>query len=142
LGEEPKENAPTYDEPSNSWEGTYSFDEVVPRGGGNAGNIGYEIVIYRNRNTLIADVNVDGWQTMDRLKCNAKIEGNKVHFYLTGFGEEDFTGKAKYRVGALLLTLQRSTVGDETRIVTYWGALKPMSRTSATSERVYFKPKP
>lgn len=122
-----------------SWEGTYTFEEVAKRGGGNAGDMSYEILIHRDGNKLVADLNVEGWQTSDRLKCETKIEGNKIHLYLRGFGEDDFSGKVKYKIGTLLLTLQKSIVAGKTRILTYWGAFKPISKANALSGKVYFK---
>lgn len=122
-----------------SWEGSYTFEETVRRSQGNAGNVSHEIRIYRESNKLVADLDTEGWQTTSRLKCYARVEGNRVRLYLIGFGEDDMIGKIEHKVGALLLTLERSAIGGIHRVLAHWGTFKPMSPANQISGRVYFR---
>jgi hypothetical protein len=123
----------------NVWEGTYYFVETFKRGGGNVGRMAYEIRIYRQGNRLLADLDVDGWQTTQRLRSYARREGNRVHLYLTEFGEDDQTGQLEYKVGSLLLILEQTFTGNRRELLTHWRALKPMDVKNQASGKHYFQ---
>src|ERR1044072_1495528 len=63
----------------------------------------------------------------------------KQDSFLAGFGEEDSTGKFKYKIGVLLLTLVQSIEPGNREVLTYWGAFKPLYRPNTRSGTVYFR---
>ena len=123
-------------QPENGWLGTYSFIEGVPRGHGNVGNVAHTIRIFRSGNSLWASLEADGWQTTEKLNCTAEVVGNKINFYFKSYGDTAGTPMMNYRKGRLLLTLTRS--GN--RILTYWGAYKPVAlENGRRSGKVFFR---
>jgi hypothetical protein len=120
-----------------SWEGTYGFSEDPGRNAGHGPMIAeHTIVIRKSGDRLIADIDADGYQTIRRLRCDAKISGNRISFYFHSFREGK--GFATYKKGQLLLALERATVRGRTRTLTYWGAYQPIFRTLKNG-RVYFE---
>jgi hypothetical protein len=133
----PQANSSTTEIDQNTWEGTYTFQED---GGHTAGGTGefveHTVVIYRQGDGLIADIDADGFQTSRSLRCTVKAEGDKLGLYFESYREGNVS--TPYRKGQLLLTLERSTVGERSRLLTYWGAYQPALIT-ARGGRVYFK---
>jgi len=114
------------------WEGTYTFQES----GGAGMSVQHTIAVYRQGDTLIADVDANGFQTSRSLRCSTKLEGDKLSLYFQSYREDStFT---QYRKGQFLLALARPTAGGRTRLLTYWGAYEPVLN-QAKSGRVYFK---
>jgi hypothetical protein len=119
-----------------SWEGTYRFSEKPGRDAGPGPMIAeHTIVIYKRGDNLIADIDADGYQTIRRLRCDAKISGSRLTLYFSRYREDN--GFTPYKKGQMLLTLERATVRGKSRILTYWGAYQPIFR-SLKSGRVYF----
>lgn len=125
----------TFAQTEKNWEGTYSFIEGVPRGNGNVGNVSHTITIYRSGNNLVADLEADGWQTLVKLKCTAKVVGNRINLYFKSYGDTDGQPMMTYKKGALLLSLARS--GN--KVLTYWSAYKPVALKNGKSGRVFFR---
>jgi hypothetical protein len=119
-----------------SWEGTYAFSENPGRNAGPGPMIAeHTIVIYKRGDKLIADIDADGYQTVRRLRCDAKISGSRITFYFNGYREENvFT---PYKKGQMLLAFESATVHGRTRMLTYWGAYQPIFRSLKTG-RIYF----
>lgn len=120
-----------------TWEGTYTFQEGGGRAAGGTGEfVEHTVVVRREGDALVADIDANGFQTSRSLRCSAKSEGGKLSLYFLSYREDNvFT---PYHKGQLLLTLGRSTAGGRTRLVTYWGAYQPALIT-ARGGRVYFK---
>ena len=71
------------------WEGTYTFQE----GGGRAGGfVEHTIVISRQGDALIADIDANGFQTSRSLRCGTKIEGDKLNLYFQRYREGKIRG--------------------------------------------------
>jgi hypothetical protein len=120
-----------------SWEGTYRFSEDPGRNAGPGLMIAeHTIVIYKRGDNLIADLDADGYETIRRLRCDAKISGSRITFYFNGYREDN--GFKAYKKGQLLLTLERAIARGRSRILTYWGAYQPIFR-SLKSGRIYFR---
>lgn len=119
-----------------SWEGAYRFSEDPGRTAGRGPMIAeHTIVIYKRGDNLIADIDADGYQTIRRLRCDAKISGSRLTLYFSSYREDN--GFTPYKKGQILLTLERATLRGKSRILTYWGAYQPIFR-SLKSGRVYF----
>ena len=125
----------TFAQTKDSWNGTYSFLEGVPRGNGNVGNVSHSITIYQSGKNLVANLEASGWQIEESLKCTTKIVGNRINLYFKSYGNTGGEPMQRYKKGALLLSLVRS--GN--KILTYWGAYKPMALKNGKSGKVYFK---
>jgi hypothetical protein len=121
---------------SQSWEGTYSFSENPRRTVGIGAMISeHTIVIYKARDKFVVDVDADGYQTISRLRCDAKSSGNKVTLYFSSYREDN--GFRPYKKGQALLSLERATIRGKTKILTYWLAYRPILG-SLRNGRVYF----
>lgn len=115
-----------------TWEGTYTFQE---RGSGGM-VVQHIIVVYRQGDSLVADIDANGFQTSRSLRCSTKLEGDKLSLYFQSYrADNTFT---PYRKGQFLLALASSTAGGRTRLLTYWGAYES-ALNQAKSGRGYFK---
>jgi hypothetical protein len=133
----PRANAPNSRIDQSAWEGIYTFQESGGRTTGGTGEfVEHTLVIHRQGDGLIADIDANGFQTSRSLRCRAKTEGDKLSLYFLSYREGNvFT---PYQKGQLLLTLERSGVGGRSRVLTYWGAYQP-ALSNARGGRVYFK---
>ena len=119
-----------------TWEGTYTFREGSGRAAGAGTLVEHTVVIYRQGDELIADIDANGFQTSRSLRCATKMEGDRLSLYFQRYREDNvFT---PYQKGQILLTLARAAVGGRTRLLTYWGAYQP-ALNPVRSGRVYFK---
>jgi hypothetical protein len=114
------------------WEGSYLFQE----GGGRGSFVEHTIKVYRQGSHLIADLDAAGFQTAVSLRCDAKVEGAKLNLYFHSYREEN-VGEP-YRKGQLLLSLEKAGPGRRARLLTNWGAYRPVFRRPKGA-RVYFK---
>jgi uncharacterized protein DUF5991 len=115
-----------------TWEGTFLFQE----GGGRGSFVEHTIKVYRQGSDLIADLDAAGFQTAVSLRCDAKVEGAKLNLYFRSYREEN-VGEP-YRKGQLLLTLEKAGSGRRSRLLTDWGAYRPVFRRPKGAG-VYFK---
>jgi hypothetical protein len=114
-----------------SWEGSYLFQE------GEGGQfVEHTIKVYRVGEELVADLDAAGFQTAVSLRCDAKAEGTKLDLYFRSYREEN-VGEP-YRKGQLLLSLETSGASKRSRLLTTWGAYRPVFRRPK-GPGVYFK---
>jgi hypothetical protein len=119
------------------WVGTYTFEESGGRTASGAGMfVRHVIKVYRREGELVADIDADGYQTSSHLRCDARIEGNKISFYFDRYREDNTF--EPYRKGQLLLSLERITAGSRTRVVTHWRAYQPVLG-DGRSGKIYFR---
>ncbi|MDQ3818166.1 MAG: DUF5991 domain-containing protein, partial [Acidobacteriota bacterium] len=71
----------------NTWEGTYTFQEVGGRSAGAGAFVDHTLVVRREGNDLVADIDADGFQTSRSLRCTAKAEGDKLSLYFQAYRE-------------------------------------------------------
>ncbi len=119
---------------SSTWEGTYTFQEAEGRSAG--AFVEHTLVVRRDGDGFIADIDADGFQTSRSLRCSANPEGNKLSLYFQAYREGNIT--TPYRKGQLLLALEKTQVGGRSRLLTYWAAYRP-TLTTAPGGRVYFR---
>jgi hypothetical protein len=98
-----------------SWIGTYSFFEHC------APNINmmYELAVLKHNGGYYADLYIDGFQTMRRLR--AKVTGNDNEINLTFLKTLPCNILGGYVAGDLLLKLSKSN-----KLLTNWGKVVPM----------------
>jgi hypothetical protein len=98
-----------------TWDGTYTFDEA-------SGQVtGAYVLTVKGRS---ADLDVDGFQTLVRLRADVEAHGDEAEFRFSDY-RPDNVGTA-YKPGQLLFTLTRR--GKELK--TRWHMLQPLLRPS------------
>jgi len=103
------------------WEGSYLFQE------GEGGHfVEHTLKVYRLGGELVADLDAAGFQTAVSLRCDAKVQGAKVNLYFRSYREENIG--EPYRKGQLLLSLETAGAGRRSRLLTSWGAYRPVFR--------------
>jgi hypothetical protein len=119
------------------WAGTYEFDEG---GGHTAGSTGmivtHKLAIYKRGDALLCDLDADGYQTSVSLRCDAREEGGKLNLYFDSYREGNVL--TQYKKGQLLLSLEKTTVREKSKLLTYWSAYQP-ALNDLPSGKVYFK---
>ena len=129
--------APQASSEQNEWEGTYTFTESGGRTAGGSGiAVEHTLVIYRRGGELLADLDAAGFQTSVSLRCEARVAGDRLTLYFRSYREENIS--EPYRPGQMLLALERSAWRGRTRLLTHWGAYRPLL-ARARSGRVYFR---
>lgn len=120
----------------NTWEGHYIFQE----GRGSVNDAGtfveHIIVIYRQGDELIADIDANGFQTSRSLRCSTVAKGDQLNLYFQNYREGNIS--TPYRKGQILITLERSGSNVKPQLLTYWRAYQPVLN-SLRSGRVYFR---
>jgi Family of unknown function (DUF5991) len=118
------------------WIGQYSFDESAPGVTGESSQSwGYVINISQLNDTLLlAELQVDGYQTMTRLEAEVKATPKSAELYFMKYGKENIF--EQYRKGEKLLSLELS---DKNEILTNWEKMKPNLPANQKSGRVMFK---
>jgi hypothetical protein len=119
-------------DPRTSWEGSYLFQE----GGGRGSFVEHTIKVYRQGSHLVADLDAAGFQTAVSMSCDAKAEGAKLNLYFHSYRDEN-VGEP-YRKGQLLLSLEKAGPSRRARLLTNWGAYRPVFRRPKGAG-VYFR---
>jgi hypothetical protein len=122
------------------WEGTYEFAED---GGKTAGGtpilVFHTLMIRREGDSLVAEIESNGYQTARHLFGEVKLRPGAALIYFQSYGETNLF--KPYSEGELLLTLKRSSRrGRRALVLTEWGAFQPAVRELA-SGRVHFTKK-
>lgn len=113
------------------WEGSYLFQE------GEGGQfVEHTIKVYRLKDELVADLDAGGSQTAVSLRCDAKVEGAKLNLFFRSYREENIG--EPYRKGQFLLSLEKAGSGRRTKLLTNWGAYRPVFRRPKGAG-VYFR---
>lgn len=144
MGQNPIRRIPDY----NTWEGTYTFLE---NGGKTAGGISilieHKITIYRDSDSLMANIDADGYQTAVAIACETLVSGRRIDLLYKNRREVDTSSQKfdsvggvrdRYRRGELLLTLEKPLSLRSSRITTYWIGYQPVEMRSKNG-RVYFR---
>lgn len=118
------------------WEGSYEFSEGGGRAGAMAMIVTHTLSVRKQGDSLICDLDADGYQTSTSLRCTAREDNGKLNIYFDGYREgntfERFTN------GQLLFSLAKMVVNGKPRLLTYWGAYRPALK-DLPSGRVYFE---
>lgn len=98
-----------------NWPGTYVYEEAIAGAG-----LEYQLVIKPSHgHALVANLDVDGFQTKDRIACDVKA--NELKATVTFKANRPGGNPAPYQAGEVLFTLEHGRHG----LVTHWGAMKP-----------------
>jgi hypothetical protein len=112
-----------------TWVGKYSFSEFVPPDE----NMFYAISIYKDEGIYYADISMNGFQTIQRLR--AKVDGNKNSIKLRFDKYLPDNRFEPYKVGDILLSFEKS--GSD--LYTFWGKIEPIHKNNKKSGSPYFK---
>jgi hypothetical protein len=116
------------------WTGDYRWDEVVPDSPSVMWQ--YRIHVYEADKTLVADINVDGFQTKMRLQATCQPHGDKLALRFDRYREGLNDGN--FKRGQTLLTWHQK--GD--RLVTDWVELLPQMRDNRHRGEYFEKTQP
>ena len=121
------------DEDLESWGGDYFFEEV---GSPTHHCMEYNIVIYSEGGKYYANISMDGWLTMNRLKAQVIGDDKFIQFVFCEYLPDSYVPEyAQIEVGIVLLSFERK--GSE--LLTYWGYIKSFNPENEKSGKVYFE---
>lgn len=117
-----------HDDDLNVWVGKYEFYEFAEP----HYNMAYDMKIYKEKDAYYADINIDGVQTMKRIK--AKVHGDQENIdvifeiylpdnWVESYAEDDILFSFKMENGDLN---------------TYWDRIHPMAYANEESGKIYF----
>lgn len=115
-----KEGIEVYDENGNSiesWIGDYAFSELVEPNI----NMFYSITIYETDGKFYADISIDGFQRLERVKANVKGDGELIEISFLEYLPDNLM--ELYEEDDILLILEKK----DSDIFTAWGAIQPIS---------------
>ncbi|HEY9062691.1 MAG TPA: DUF5991 domain-containing protein [Pseudobacteroides sp.] len=112
-----------------TWVGGYSFSEFVPPDQ----NMIYGISIFKEEGNYYADISIDGFQTIERLR--AKVDGNKNSIKLRFDKYLPDNRFEPYEVGDILLSFEKS--GSD--LDTFWGKIEAIDKNNKKSGSPYFE---
>lgn len=114
-----KKEIKVYDETNNSlenWIGDYTFSEFVEPNT----NMFYSITIYKINDKIYADISVDGFQRLERVKANVKGDGELIEISFLEYLPDNLM--ELYEEGDILLCLEKK----DSDIFTSWGEIQPI----------------
>lgn len=115
-----KEGTEVYDETKislESWIGDYAFSEFVEPNI----NMFYSITIYETDGSFYADISIDGFQRLERVKANVKGDGELIEISFLEYLPDNLM--ELYEEDDTLLILEKK----DSNIFTSWGAIQPVS---------------
>jgi hypothetical protein len=118
------------------WVGQYTFEESAKNiSGDGAQSWNYVIdVKEKDDKTLVAEIQVDGFQTLSRISADIKATGKNAEFIFNSYGKENMF--EPYKKGDKLFTLE---LNDKNEIITNWNKMKPNVIDNQKSGKIMFK---
>jgi hypothetical protein len=123
------------DDDLNSWIGKYEFGEVSDIHSDIRPNPSwvYTISIYKEKSDYYANIDVDGFQTIVRLKSRVKGAKDLISLVFETYLPDNIS--ESYKINDVLLRLEKV----DSEIITYWSKLKPNLSEDEEAGKVYFK---
>lgn len=118
------------------WIGQYAFEESADNVTGSGAQTWIYVVDVKelDANTLIATIQVDGFQTMQRLEAKVNATAFDIEFIFDKYGKENMF--ETYKKGDRLFGMMRNTEGV---IMTLWDKLKPNVLENQENGQVLFR---
>lgn len=106
---------------NNKWTGTYTFEESAKNVAGDGAQTWNYVITVKPREdkSLMAEVQVDGFQTMTRLEADVKADDKKAEFIFAKYMPENMF--ELYKKGERLFTLELNAKNE---VVTNWDKMK------------------
>lgn len=119
----------------NSWIGKYEFEEVSDIHSDIRPNPSwvYAISIYKENSDYYANIDVDGFQTIVRLKSRIKGDKDLISLVFETYLPDNIS--VSYEINDVLLRLEKV----DSEIITYWSELKPNLSENEEAGKIYFK---
>ena len=118
-------------DPLETWSGSYSFGESGPEN--SLIVMEYGIKIYKENDVFFATIEIDGFQTMTRIKAKVTGDQKQIVFIFEEYLPDNLY--ELYNRGDILLGFERSDKG----LITHWRKMTP-ALTEGSSSGEYFKP--
>lgn len=111
-----------------SWLGEYTFSEFVPPDQ----NMYYSIVINQDNGQYYAQINIDGFQAMQRLKAQVLGDENYIQLIFEEYLPDNLF--EPYDKGDILLSLKK----ENGKMYTVWNKIEPMLDSNKQSGQICF----
>lgn len=111
-----------------SWLGQYTFSEFIPPDQ----NMYYSISINQENGKYYAQINIDGFQTMQRLKAKVLGDENDIQLIFEDYLPDNVL--EPYDKGDILLSLKKENEG----LYTFWNKIEPMLDSNKQSDQGFF----
>ena len=118
----------SYKQELDSWIGNYDFYEFSEPNM----NMVYHIEIYKHMEKYFASINIDGFQTMGRIKADVIGNTKSIKLIFNSYLADNVS--ELYQKGDALLLLRK---GD--KLLTSWLEMKPMLSENEGSNKVQFE---
>lgn len=117
------------------WIGTYRFVESTPESESPGMFMNYIILIYKEGDSICAEISIDGQTTMAHAK--AKIYGSDswISLVFDEYYSDHTIGGFTNDGHSVLISFRK----EGTDILTYWGTIVPMLYENEVSGEIYFK---
>ncbi|MCP3772181.1 DUF5991 domain-containing protein [Paenibacillus sp. MZ04-78.2] len=115
--------------PLESWVGEYEFSEYAPPNQ----NMFYQISIYKEGKSYYAKIDIDGFQTMERLQAQVEGDGKAIKIIFDKYLPDNLW--EPYQPGDILLRLEKT----DSALNTFWEKIQPMLKDQGESGKTYFE---
>jgi hypothetical protein len=121
---------------NNKWTGVYTFEESAKNvTGDGAQSWNYVITVKpREDKTLVAEIQIDGFQTMTRIEADVKADDKKADFVFAKYMPENMF--ELYKKGDRLFSMEVNTKNE---FVTNWDKMKAFVVDNQKNGLVLFK---
>jgi hypothetical protein len=118
------------------WIGQYVFEESAKNVTGKGAQTWNYVVDVKqfDANTLVATIQVDGFQTMQRLEAKVNATAYDIEFIFDKYGKDNMF--EPYKKGDRLFSMMRNTQDE---IMTVWDKLKPNVINNQESGKIMFR---
>ncbi len=118
------------------WLGQYSFEESAKNVTGEGSQTWNYVIDIKEKdaNTVVADIQVDGFQTMTRINADVKATKDNVEFIFDKYCKDNMF--ELYKKGDKLFSF---VLDEKNMIITNWDKMKPNVIENQKSGKVMFK---
>lgn len=112
-----------------NWIGEYTYSEFAEPDI----NMYYSIMIYKTKDGIYADISIDGFQRLERLKANVRGDGKLIEISFLEYLPDNLM--ELYNEADILISLERK----DSEIYTSWGEIQPIIQSNIDTTDVYFE---
>lgn len=123
------ENCVSKDFSLDTWIGEYKFSEFTSPDE----NMFYNVIIYKEGDKYLAEIRIDGFQTLTRIQANVEGEINSVNLIFDKYLPDNQL--ELYSKGDILFNFKNV----DSELHTNWNSIEPMLSENKKSGEVYFK---
>lgn len=118
------------------WAGQYTFEESAKNVTGSGAQTWNYVIDIKEKDsgTLVADIQVDGFQTMTRIEASVKASDKNAEVIFEKYGKDNMF--ELYKKGDRLFTIETNDKGE---IITNWDKMKPNVLENQKSGKIMFK---